>query len=140
MPKASWNIPWRKTKFSSRYQSLDKEKTTKANRGIGVTKKLRHTLPRLSLITIYKSFVRPNSDYYDTIYDQPNNNGSFCNKIERVQYNAALAIAGVVRDRQQITFVTLNRFYPLSNHPPPPIPPVFLMEKTKLDGIPCKIK
>ena len=36
------------------------------------------------------------------------------------------------------TFVTLNRFCPLSK---PPLPhPLFLMDKTKLDGIPSKIK
>ena len=32
-------------------------------------------------------------DYEDSIYDQPNNE-SFCNKLETVRYNAALAITG----------------------------------------------
>ena len=77
-----------------------KEKTSKANRGIGVIRKLRHILPRHSLITIYKSFVRTHLDYCDIIYDQPNNE-SFCNKIERVQYNAALAITGAIRGTSQ---------------------------------------
>ena len=77
-----------------------KEKTSKANRGIGVIQKLRHILPRHSLITICKSFVRPHLDYGDIIYDQPNNE-SFCNKIERVQYNAALAITGAIRGTSQ---------------------------------------
>ena len=36
-----------------------KEKITKANKGIGVIRKLAHVLPRESLITIYKTFVRP---------------------------------------------------------------------------------
>ena len=62
--------------------------------------KLRYILPRHSLITIYKSFVRPHLDYCDIIYDQPNNE-SFCNKIERVQYNAALAITGAIRGTSQ---------------------------------------
>ena len=62
--------------------------------------KLRHILPRHSLITICKSFVRPHLDYGDIIYDQPNNE-SFCNKIERVQYNAALAITGAIRGTSQ---------------------------------------
>ena len=44
-----------------------------------------------------------------------------------------------LRDHQKITFVTLNRFCPLAN-PPPPSPPLFLMKKTKLDEIPNKIK
>ena len=57
-------------------------------------------LPRHLFITIYKSFVRPLLDYSDIIYDQPNNE-SFCNKIERVQYNAALAIGGTIRGTSQ---------------------------------------
>ena len=57
-------------------------------------------LPRHSLITIYKSFVRPLLDYGDIIYDQPNNE-SFCNKIERVQYNAAFAVTGAIRGTSQ---------------------------------------
>ena len=77
-----------------------KEKTSKANRGIGVIRKLRHIYPRHSLITIYKSFVRTHLDYCDIIYDQPNNE-SFCNKIERVQYNAALPITGAIRGTSQ---------------------------------------
>ena len=60
-----------------------KEKTSKANRGIGVIRKLSHILPRHSLITTYKSFVRSHLEYCDIIYAQPNNES--CNKIERVQ-------------------------------------------------------
>ena len=50
-----------------------KEKISKANKGIGVIKKLNNTLPRKALLTLYKSFVRPHLDYGDIIYDQPNN-------------------------------------------------------------------
>ena len=46
---------------------------SKVNKGISVLKKLRHTLPRKSLITISKSFLRPLVDYGNIIYDQPNN-------------------------------------------------------------------
>ena len=53
-------------------------------------------LPRFSLLTIYKSFVRPHLDYGDVIYDQPNNS-RLSDKIESVQYNAALAITGAIR-------------------------------------------
>ena len=52
-------------------------------------------LPRHSLLTIYKSFVRP------ILYDQPNNK-SFCQKIETIQYNAALAITGAIKVTSQI--------------------------------------
>ena len=77
-----------------------KEKTSKANRGIGKIEKLRYILPRHSLITIYKSFVRPHLDYGDIINDQSNNE-SFCNKVERVQYNAALAVNAAIRETSQ---------------------------------------
>ena len=53
-------------------------------------------LPRSSLLTIYKSFVRPHLDYGDVIYDQPNNS-RLSDKTESVQYNAALAITGAIR-------------------------------------------
>ena len=53
-------------------------------------------MPRKSLITIYKSFLRPLVDYGDIIYDQPNND-SFCEKLESIQYKAALAITGAIQ-------------------------------------------
>ena len=71
------------------------QKITQANKGIGVIKKLGNNLPRDALLTIYKSFVRPHLDYGDIIYDQPQNE-SFCNKLESIQYNAALAITGAI--------------------------------------------
>ena len=52
---------------------------SKINTGIAVIKKLRYTLPRNSLI-----------------YDQPQKE-SFCEKIESVQYKAALAITGAIQ-------------------------------------------
>ena len=53
-------------------------------------------LSRKSLLTIYKSFVRPNLDYTDIIYDKPFNE-SFKRKIEMVQYKAALMITGAIK-------------------------------------------
>ena len=76
-------------------------KIAKANKGIGLIHKLAHVLPRQSLLTIYKSFIRPHLDYGDIIYDQPNNE-SFCNLIEKVQYNAALAITGAIKGTSQL--------------------------------------
>ena len=55
------------------FQTHIKEKIAKANKGIGIIRKLAHVLPRESLITIYKSFFRPHIDYGDIIYDKPNN-------------------------------------------------------------------
>ena len=44
----------------------------KSNKGIGLIKTLHNFLSRRAL-TIYKCFIRPNLDYGDFIYDQPNN-------------------------------------------------------------------
>ena len=73
-----------------------KKKIAKANKGVGIIRKLAHVLLSESLLTIYKSFLRLHIDYGDIIYDQPNND-SFCDMIERVQYNAALAITGAIK-------------------------------------------
>ena len=77
------------------------EKITKAMKEICVTKRLSKVLPRHSLLTIYKSFVRPHLDYGDMLYNQPNNK-SLCQKIENIQYNAALAVAGAINGTSQI--------------------------------------
>ena len=53
-------------------------------------------MPRKSLITIYKAFLRPLIDYGDIIYDQPQNE-SFYEKLESVQYKAALAITVAIQ-------------------------------------------
>ena len=81
-----------KLNFSERIN----EKIKKTMKGISVIKKLNVTLPHSSLLTIYKSFVRPHLDYGDVIYDQPNNN-RLSEKIEPIQYNAALPITGTIR-------------------------------------------
>ena len=43
-----------------------------------------------------QSYLRPLLDYGDIIYYQPHN-VSFCEKLESVQYKAALAIAGAIK-------------------------------------------
>ena len=73
-----------------------KEKISKANKGIGLITRLYSFLPRKTLINIYKAFIRPHLDYGDVIYDDPSNI-KFSQKIESVQYNAALAITGAIR-------------------------------------------
>ena len=78
-----------------------KEKITKANKGIKRVEKLSNILPRDALLTIYKSFVRAHLDYGDIIYGQPQNE-SFCNKLESIQYNAALAITGAIRGTSKV--------------------------------------
>ena len=72
------------------------EKLKKATKSINLLRKLNLSLPRSALLIIYKSFIRPHLDYGDIVYDQPNNS-SLSEKIESLQYNAALAITGAIK-------------------------------------------
>ena len=72
------------------------DKIHQANKGVGLLRKLLTILRLNSLLTIYKPFIRPLLDHPDVIYDQPSN-ALFAEKIESVQYNAALAITGAIK-------------------------------------------
>ena len=69
---------------------------SKDDKTIGLLRKLQAVLPRPSLVTIYKAFIRPHLDYGNIIYDQAYKE-SFHQKLELIQYNAALAITGAIR-------------------------------------------
>ena len=56
---------------------------------------LLNVLPQSALLTIYKSFIRPHLDYGNIIYDKVFNQ-SFHIKLESLQYNVTLAIAGAM--------------------------------------------
>ena len=62
---------------------------SKTNKTIGLLRKFQNTIPRQTLITIYKTFVRPRLDYGNILYDQAYN-ASFHQKTEK-KYNAVLA-------------------------------------------------
>ena len=49
------------------------------------------------MLKIYKTFVTSHLDYADIICDKPFND-SFKEKLERVQYSAALIITGAIKD------------------------------------------
>ena len=68
----------------------------KVKKTIGLLRKFQQILPRQSLITIYKSFIRPHLDYGDIVYDLAFNE-SFHKNLESIQYNAAIAITGAIR-------------------------------------------
>ena len=73
-----------------------KEKISKACKGIGVIKKLHYVLLRHSLLTIYSSFIRSIlimaiSYTINQIIEV------FSNRLEAVQYNAALSLTGAIR-------------------------------------------
>ena len=63
---------------------------------MGSIRKFQPILLRFSLLTIYKTFVRPHLDYGDMIYDQTYN-ASFHRKLESIQYFACSAITGTIR-------------------------------------------
>ena len=69
---------------------------TKINKTIWLLRELQNTLPRPSLLTNYKSSIRPHLDYGDIVYDQAYS-ASFQQKVESIQYNAAVAITGAMR-------------------------------------------
>ena len=68
---------------------------SKTNKTIGLFRKFQNTLPRQALITIYKVFLRPHLNYGNILYDQAYN-ASFHPKLEKIQYNACIAITGAI--------------------------------------------
>ena len=68
----------------------------KVSRTIALLRKLQLILPRHTLSTFSKSFIRPYLDYGDIFYNKPFN-ASFNQKIESIQYNACLAITSDIR-------------------------------------------
>ena len=59
------------------------------------------SIPHRKISTWKIKFIRPHLDYCDVIYDQPNNE-LFQQKLESVQYNAALAITGAIKGTSRI--------------------------------------
>ena len=71
-------------------------KTNKCYKIIGLIKKLSIHIPREALLQIYKSFVRPNLDYSDIIFDKPNRE-SFKYRIQSIHYKASVAIPEAIQ-------------------------------------------
>ena len=65
------------------------------NRTKSLLQKFQQALPRPSLITIYKAFIRPHLDYGDIVLDQAFNN-SFHQRLESIQYKASLVITRAI--------------------------------------------
>ena len=78
------------------YEHHIKSILNKVNKTIGLLRKFQLILPRHSLITIYKTFIRPHLDYGDVIYDHAFNE-PFHQRLESIQYNAAIAITRTIR-------------------------------------------
>ena len=71
-------------------------KITTVNKLTSTLRKPYHYMSHESVITIYKSFIRPHVDYADVIFDK-HSNATFSNRIESAQYNAALSITRAIR-------------------------------------------
>ena len=79
------------------------EKIIKAKKNVGILKHLSKFLPLKTLDQMYKALVRSHLDYCDVIYHIPSiihqpplgrTLNSLMEKVERIQYQAALAITG----------------------------------------------
>ena len=79
----------------------------KVKKTIGLLRKFQQILPRQSLITIYKSFIRHHLDYGDIVYDRAFNE-SFHKNHEFVQYNAIIAVTGAIRGTSSELFQELG--------------------------------
>ena len=74
--------------------------SNKISKAVGLLRKLQNILPRPALLAICKCFVRPHLDYGDIIYEQAYNL-SFHQKLESIQYNAALALTRTISGRSR---------------------------------------
>ena len=81
-----------KLSFSEHIKSI----TKKISKTMGLLRKFQQILPRSTLLTIYKTFIRSRLDYADIIYDQAYNS-AFHDKLESIKYNACLAITGAIK-------------------------------------------
>ena len=68
----------------------------KVNKTIALLRKLQNLLSRSTLITTYKTFVRPHFAHGDVLFDQTYNN-SFHEKLESIKHNACLDLTGAIR-------------------------------------------
>ena len=85
--------------FNERFSSI----LSTVNEFNVVLSKSQTVLSRHSLWTIYKTFIRPNLDYYDVIYDKIFNE-PWHKKRESIQYKAALAITGAIDSANTVKF------------------------------------
>ena len=81
--------------FKEHVQS-EMSKMNKCCKIIRLITRLSIHLPREALLMIFKSFVRPNLDYDDIIFDKLNNE-SFKSRIESIQCKACISITGAIR-------------------------------------------
>lgn len=90
------------------------EKLLRARKGLGILKSLNRFLSTKTLNHIYETYIRPHLDFCDVIYhiscitnpfDSSINLNYLMNAIEKIQYQAALALTGTWKG------TSLNKIY-----------------------------
>ena len=76
---------------------------------MGLFREFQQILPRSSLLTTYKTFIKSWLDYANMIFD-PAYNSTFHDKLESIQYNASLAITGAIRGTSTKKYIPRTRF------------------------------
>ena len=99
MPETPWLTSWWKIKFLWSYQCKSFESKQR-----GWNHKIAFEYPSQKLPFNYLQIFHKTTswllDYCDIIYDQPNNE-CFCTKIERIQYNASVAVTSTIKGTSQ---------------------------------------
>ena len=118
-----------KLNFSEHIKTITKQ----IGKTLGLLRKFQQILPRSTLLTIYKTFIRSLLNYADIIYDQAYNS-AFHEKLESIQYNTCLTITGAIRGtstekiyqelgleslKSRRWFIKLCRFYKMFNDKSP---------------------
>ena len=94
------------------FESHINDKIIKAKKNFGIIKYLSNFLPMKTLDQMYNALVRSHLDYYDIIYHIPSHQNqaplgvtlnSVMEKVERIQYQSALAISRAWRGSSRST-------------------------------------
>jgi hypothetical protein len=84
----------------------------KANRRLGILRRLKYKLDRLSLERIYLGFIRPILEYGDIVWDTP---GEILDSLEKIQLNAARVITGATAKCSSQSLYNETGWQPLSD-------------------------
>ena len=78
-----------------------KNVTQTISKAMGLLGRFQPILPRSSLMTIYKTFIRSQLDFVDVIYNQACNS-SFHEKLESIQYNTCLGMTKAITSLEKL--------------------------------------
>ena len=87
---------------------------SKINRTLGLLRKLQCLIPRSTLLTIYKTFIRPQFDYGDTIYDTIRWFRKLCYFYKFYKHGSPQYLFKLVPLRHPLTTLEILKTYPSS--------------------------